>query len=131
VNDFEIKHIKGKENQVVDALSRISHERHIATISMYKTYLKDKIIEATSLDQQYLNIKEKLQEGNFQQKIIFYELKEDEILMYKDKVYVSNSNEMKNEVLKEIHNVPYVGHPRYQKTITVVIRKCFWPIMKK
>jgi hypothetical protein len=32
--DFEIKHIKGKENQVVDALSRRDHEVHVATISM-------------------------------------------------------------------------------------------------
>jgi hypothetical protein len=38
--DFEIKHIKGKENKVVDALSRRDHEVHIAVISMYKTYLK-------------------------------------------------------------------------------------------
>jgi hypothetical protein len=31
--------------------------------------------------------------------------------MYKSKVYVSNSGELKNAVLKEMHNVPYVGHP--------------------
>ena len=41
--DFKIKHIKGKENQVVDALIKRAHEVHIATIDMYKTYLKDKI----------------------------------------------------------------------------------------
>jgi hypothetical protein len=33
--------------------------------------------------------------------------------MYKGKVYVSNSNELKNVVLKEMHNVPYVSHPKY------------------
>jgi hypothetical protein len=38
--DFEIKHIKGKENQVVDALNKRAHEVHIATIIMYMTYLK-------------------------------------------------------------------------------------------
>jgi hypothetical protein len=87
--DFEIKHIKGKENQVVDALSRRAHEVHIATISMYMTDLKDKIIATTNSDQQYLKIKETLQQGNFQQKFNYYELKEDGILMYKGKVYVS------------------------------------------
>jgi hypothetical protein len=46
--DFEIKHIKGKENQVVDALSRRAHEVHIAAINMYMTDLKDKIIAATN-----------------------------------------------------------------------------------
>ena len=33
--DFDIKHIKGKENKVVDALSRRVHELHSTSISMY------------------------------------------------------------------------------------------------
>jgi hypothetical protein len=129
--DFEIKHIKGKENQVVDALNKRAHEMHIAAISMYMTDLKDKIIEATNSDQQYLKIKETLQQGNLQQKFKYYELKEDGILMYRGKVYVSNSSEMKNTVMREMHNVPYVGHPGYQKTIAVVRSQYFWPGMKK
>jgi hypothetical protein len=36
--DFEIKHIRGKENQVVYALSRRAHEFYIASISMYMTF---------------------------------------------------------------------------------------------
>ena len=32
--DFEIKHIKGKENKVVDALSRKVHEMHVASLSI-------------------------------------------------------------------------------------------------
>ena len=39
--DFGIKHIKGKENKVVDALSRRVHEMHATTINMYKYDLKD------------------------------------------------------------------------------------------
>ena len=52
--EFQIKHIKGKENQVANALSRRAHEMHIVDIIMYKTYMKYKIIEATNLDQHYL-----------------------------------------------------------------------------
>jgi hypothetical protein len=48
--DFKIKHIKGKENQVVDALSRRDHEVHIATINMYTIDMKDKIIGTINLD---------------------------------------------------------------------------------
>jgi hypothetical protein len=47
-------------------------------------------------------------------------MKEDGILMYKGKVYVSNSSELKNAVLMEMHNVPCVQNPRYHKTIAVV-----------
>jgi hypothetical protein len=129
--DFEIKHIKGKENQVVDALSRRAHEVHVSAINMYKTYLKDKILEATNSDHLYLQIKENLQQENSQQKIKNYELKEDGILLYRGKVYVPNSMELKNIVLREMHNVPYVGHPGYQKSITVVRSQYFWSGMKK
>jgi hypothetical protein len=43
--DFEIKHIKGKENKIIDALSRRVHDMHATTISMYRYDLKDMILE--------------------------------------------------------------------------------------
>jgi hypothetical protein len=33
--------------------------------------------------------------------------------MYKGKAYVCNFNEMKNVVLREMHNVPYARNQRY------------------
>jgi hypothetical protein len=86
---------------VVDALNRRAHEVHIATISMYKTDLKYQIIATTNSDQHYLKVKELLQQGNFQQKNNSYGLKEDEIHIYKGKIYLSNSSEMKNVVMRE------------------------------
>jgi hypothetical protein len=46
--EFEIKHIKGKENKVVDALNSRVHELHAMTISMYQTDIKGIISEATN-----------------------------------------------------------------------------------
>ena len=57
--DFEIKHIKGKENKVVDALSRNAITSFIATISSYKTELDDKLEEGIKLDTEYQNLREK------------------------------------------------------------------------
>jgi hypothetical protein len=59
--DFDIKHIKGKENKVVDALNRKEHELHATTISMYKTEIKDKILEAANAYLQYKRLVAKLQ----------------------------------------------------------------------
>jgi hypothetical protein len=118
--DFDIKHIKGKENKVVDALSRRVHELHATTISMYQSDLKDRILEAAKLDSQYKELVAKLQQGNLQQKFEEYKLDNDDILRYRDRIYVPNSRELKNLVLSEMHNVPYVGHSGYQKTIAVV-----------
>jgi uncharacterized HAD superfamily protein len=52
--EFKIKHIKGKENQVADALNKRVHEVHIVSIIMYKTDLKEKFLEKGKLDQCYL-----------------------------------------------------------------------------
>jgi hypothetical protein len=51
--------------------------------------------------------------------------------MYKGTKFVQNSQELKNMILREIHNVPYAGHPSYQKTIAVVKSQYYWPGMKK
>jgi hypothetical protein len=61
--DFDIKHIKGKENKVVDALSRKVHELHATAISMYMTDIKDRILEAASVDLQYRDLVAKLQQS--------------------------------------------------------------------
>jgi hypothetical protein len=59
-HDFDIKNIKGKENKVADELSRRVNELHATTISMYQSYLKDRIIEAAKSDLQYKELVEKL-----------------------------------------------------------------------
>jgi hypothetical protein len=39
--------------------------------------------------------------------------------LHRGRIYVSNSQELKTLILKEMHNVPYFGHQGYQKTIKV------------
>jgi hypothetical protein len=41
--DFEIKHIKGKENRVADALSRSMKTIHLAVVSTCETNIKERI----------------------------------------------------------------------------------------
>jgi hypothetical protein len=52
-------------------------------------------------------------------------------LKYKGRIYVPNSHEFKNIILREMHDVPYVGHPGYQKTIAAVKSQYYWLGMKK
>ena len=61
--EFDINHIRGKENKVVDALRRRVHEMHATTISMYKFDLNDIILEVSKSNQQYVDIKVNLQQG--------------------------------------------------------------------
>ncbi len=58
--DFDIRYIKGKDNKVADALSRKVHKLHAIAISMYKTEIKDRILEAANVDLQYKSLVAKL-----------------------------------------------------------------------
>jgi hypothetical protein len=58
--DFEIKNIKGKENKVVDALSRRVNELHATTISMYETDIKGRISKVPKANLQYMELVMKL-----------------------------------------------------------------------
>jgi len=122
---FDINHIKGKENKVVDALNRGAQEMHATTIRTYKTNLKEKCLEVVTIEQHYVQVEGSLQQHNVQKKYKYYKLEEDGILFFKNKVYVSNSQELRNLILKEMHNVQYFGNPWYWKTITNV--RVLWP----
>ena len=51
--DFEIKHMKGKENKVEDALSQHTNLLYAIAISRYETNLEDKIKSAEKFDKDY------------------------------------------------------------------------------
>ena len=65
-----------------------------------------------------------------QWKVEDYKLGNDEILLYMNIIYEPNSHELRNMILKEMHNVPYVGHPGYQKTVAAVKSHYYWLGMK-
>jgi hypothetical protein len=67
--NFDIKHIEGKENNVVDALNMRVHEMHSTTISTCQSELKDIILEVAKSDQKYMELREKNEQGNLQQKV--------------------------------------------------------------
>jgi hypothetical protein len=72
-----------------------------------------------------------LQQGMSQQKFEGYELREDEILIYRRKVYVPNDRKLKSLFFPDMHKVPYAGHPNYLKKIVAFKKQHFWLGMKK
>ena len=58
--DFEIQHIKGKENKVSDALSRNARLNFAVAINTYETYLEDELEEGVKLDENYKKLQAKV-----------------------------------------------------------------------
>jgi hypothetical protein len=61
----------------------------------------------------------------------YYKLGIDGIMLRKKKIFVPNVQDLKCMIFHEMHNVPYAGHPGYQKTMAMIKRHYFWPGMKK
>ena len=58
--DFEVKHIKGKENKVVDALNRRTHQVYEITVNQPEGDLLSRIKIASINDVEYRNLLNKL-----------------------------------------------------------------------
>ena len=129
--DFEIKHIKGKERKVADALSRKVHEMHVASLSIFQIDLRQQIVNHTDEDEMYVQIKDKLRQQILEKNYEGYQLEEDGLLTYKNRIYIPNISDLRRVVMGEIHQAPYSGHPGYHKTIATARKQYFWLGMKK
>jgi hypothetical protein len=94
--DFEIKHIKGKENRVVDALSRSVQTIHLATTSVGESDIKQRIRILLQEDEFFNQVREGLQQEPNEKKYEGYQLATDDLLLYNNRLYVPNSTELKH-----------------------------------
>ena len=117
---FWIQHIKGKENKVVDALSRNARLNFTVVISTYSIDLEEKLKVGLEQDEIYQKLQAKAKENPIESLSTRYSLNEKGFLLYKDRMYVPNVPKVKLLILDEIHKTPYSGHPGYQKTITML-----------
>ena len=88
--DFEIKHIKGKENKVVDALSRNAITNFVVSIRSYKTELDNKLEKGIKLDKECQSLKEKVTQNVSENINTDYSLNEIGLILYKNRLYVPN-----------------------------------------
>eukprot|EP00253_Pinus_taeda_P017239 PITA_17239 len=129
--DFEIKHLKGKENRVADALSRKVHCIYEIGISQGWSTLDQEIEEAATQDQIYLQKRHLVQNSDARSIQQGYTLNAAGMLCFQKKIYIPNQSSIKEKILDENHRSPYAGHPSYQKLITSLRKEYYWPGMKK
>ena len=86
--NFEIKHVKGKENMLANVLSR---RMHLLIVILCKSDLKGRILKDSSKDEVFLQIEEVVQERNNDGKYVDYKLDEGECLVDKGRLYIPNA----------------------------------------
>jgi hypothetical protein len=128
--DFEIKHIKRKENRVADALSRSVQTLHFASTSVGESGVNHRIGILLQEDIFFNLAREVLKQEPIEKKHEGYQLTTCELLLYNNKMYVDDSIELKHLIMGEFHRRPYVGHPGYQKVITIMRQLYYWIRMK-
>ena len=129
--DFEIKHIKGKENRVADALSRSMKKIHLAAVRTCETDVKERVKDAQEIDTFFQTVTSYLQQEPTRIKYGGYQMMEGGLLTYRNRLYIPNCDDLKRFIMDEIHKRPYIGHPRYHKMITTTRKQFCWPGLKK
>ena len=122
--DFEVRHIKGKENKVADALSQRTHGISEVILSQPKSDLLDKVKTTSTQDADYTKLVIELQNNEINLNGTAFKVDQKGLICFKDSLYVPKSLEIKLFILNEIHKPPFAGHPGYQKMITA-LRKQF------
>ena len=125
--NFEIKHIKGKENKVADALRRNANLNCLSSVSSYKTKLYDKFEYGVKMDKDYQKLREKVTGNEFKNLKTDFSLNEKGLMLYKNMLYVP---EIKLLILNEVHKSTYSRHLGYEKMITMLRKYYFWANMK-
>jgi hypothetical protein len=111
---FEILYKKGKENQVVDSLSR--KEEGDVTLCSISIVIPEWISDVQAKYVKNLEIKKIIKEVNNNVASCSKFTWENDILWYKGRIYLPNTSKFKIQILRENHDSPSAGHVGFFKT---------------
>jgi hypothetical protein len=127
--DYEIIYKKGKDNVVVDALSRkYEDEGSLFSLSFIVPDWLQVVRQEWLHDPKSSHLIQQLQSNSPVSP--GYSWLNDE-LRYKGHLYLSKQSKLKSMVLSELHATPTAGHSGFTKTYDRVKRSFFWDGMKQ
>jgi len=88
------------------------------------------ILEAGLLDQHWLGIRNALKTGQDYPGLQHYGI-EDEMVTYKCRIYIPDSNALKLKVTHQCHDAKVAWHFRRDKTLDLMKRNYYWPNMEQ
>ncbi|QRW27810.1 hypothetical protein RhiXN_02405 [Rhizoctonia solani] len=146
--NFEIHYCPGKQSGKPDALSRRLDYINLPT--ELEVMLQPEVFANTSEEEVEIvtEIRSKLREDPSLEPIIQFLTEdvdnappsiwkaywdydwEEDLLWYRGKLVVPDSEPLKEQLLREFHNAPLAGHPGQQRTLELISRSYWWPGMK-
>ncbi|KAF8746754.1 hypothetical protein RHS01_08828 [Rhizoctonia solani] len=146
--NFEIHYRPGKQSGKPDALSRRSD--YVDSPQEPEVMLPAEVFANSSETELEIvtKIREKLKEDPSLEPIIQFLTEdadnappsirkayrdydwEEDLLWYRGKLVVPDSEPLKERLLKEFHDSPLAGHPGQQRTLELLSRNYWWPGMK-
>jgi len=129
--EFEVKHIKGKENKVLDVLSRRTHEVYEVTMNQPEGDMLSRIKIASSNDDEYGDLLNKLLTKEVNLNRTKFKIDQKGLILFKEIIYMPNFAYLKLFILNEMNKPLYAGHFGYQNMITTLRKKLFWPNLKE
>ncbi|KAE8694756.1 hypothetical protein F3Y22_tig00110776pilonHSYRG00065 [Hibiscus syriacus] len=119
--DFNFEHKAGKKNQVADALSRradLAALRCVAPISASRVSneIRQLLVNFSKQDPQVEALMEMVKKGV--SKCFWIE---NGLLMTKGpRMFVPRAGNLRQKLLKECHDTPWVGHPGWRRTVALL-----------
>jgi hypothetical protein len=105
--DFKIKHIKGKENRVVDTLRISVKMTHSTTVSTCETDVKERMRNAQEKNAFLNTMTSYLSQENVGIKYEGYQMINEGLLTYRNRLYIPSCDDLKRFIMDELHKRPY------------------------
>jgi hypothetical protein len=119
--DFDIEYVKGKKNIVADALSRRPAAFSLMEISAnWKSHL---LVEYSKNKFACEVMDGQIQDNRY--RVI------DDIIFYKDRVYLVPDSGLKKKILTAVHDSPLAGHQGFFKTYRQIRERFSWKGLKQ
>ena len=137
--NFTLKHIPGKTNMKVDILSRkdqVNTKEDNKDVQLLKDemWTRKTTAKVTMLGQKVMteedDIIKKIQKNNTREKEVVQALEkndgltweEDGVAYMKGRVYIPNNKELREEILREHHDLADIGHPEQHRMMELIKR---------